>query len=374
MTESILQFGAGRFLRGFVDRFIADRNRSDAPVGHVVVVQSTPGQRAEMINNHPQGYPVVVRGIESGEVVQRVETVDCISRALVASQQWAEVLEIGTSDSLRMVVSNATEAGYVLSQQRSPVPETLPGKLTALLHARFHADKPPLVLLPCELISRNAEKLCELVTRQAEIWDLGRSFSHYVTDHCVWANNLVDCIISNLLADDPLLAENPLTIMAEPYALLAIDQQSLKGASVSDLPLLQHPAVQLVEDLEPYYLRKVRVLNGVHTAMVAKFLGSELETVQAVLADAAGRRWTRDLLYGEILPTLLGRVSGAVQFVDDTLDRFANPFLAHRLSDISLNHQQKVPVRLVPTADDFQQLFGSPPPLLRAAIERKLEH
>ena len=108
--------------------------------------------------------------------------------------------------------------------------------------------------------------------------------------------------------------------------------------------------------------------------MVAKFLGSQLETVQAVLADADGRRWTRDLLYGEILPTLLGRVSGAVKFVDDTLDRFANPFLAHRLSDISLNHQQKVPVRLVPTADDYQQLFGSPPPLLRAAIERNLEH
>lgn len=373
MTETVLQFGAGRFLRGFVDRFIADVNRTSRPMGHVVVVQSTPGQRAEMLNQHPGGYPVVVRGIQRGEVVERIETVDCISRALVATEQWTEVLELGSSDSLKLIVTNATEAGYVLSEQRSPVPETLPGKLTELLYQRFKADKAPPMMLPCELISRNAEKLCDLVSRQAEVWDLGRSFSHYVYDHCVWANNLVDCIISDLPADDPRVCENPLAIMAEPYALLAIDQQSLRGEDGSDFPLLQHPAVELVDDLEPYYLRKVRVLNGIHTAMVAKYLGSELETVQDVLASEAGRRWTRDLLYGEILPTLLGRVVGAVEFADDTLDRFANPFLAHKLRDIRLNHEQKVPVRLVPTADDFQRLFGRPPLLLKAAIERKLE-
>jgi tagaturonate reductase len=91
-----------------------------------------------------------------------------------------------------------------------------------------------------------------------------------------------------------------------------------------------------------------------------------------VLGDEAGNRWTRDLLYGEILPTLLASVEGAVEFVDETLQRFSNPFLSHRLSDIRLNHEQKVPVRLSPTAEDYQHLFGKRPPLLQAAIDAKL--
>ena len=373
MSESVLQFGAGRFLRGFIDRFIAQINQSDGLVEQVVVVQSTSGRRAELLNQQSDGYPVVVRGMQLGEVVERVEQVDCISRALLADRDWQQVLEFASTSDCRLIVSNATEAGYVLSQQQSPVPETLPGKLTAVLFARFKADQEPLIVLPCELIPQNADKLCELVVRQAESWELGRAFIHYVSDQCLWANNLVDCIVSDLPTDDARVIQNPLAIMAEPYALLAIDRHCIEGVQAERFPLMKHAAVQLVDDLQPYYLRKVRVLNGVHTAMVSKFLGSELDTVQKVLKDATGNRWTRDILYGEILPTLLGRVEGAVQFVDNTLDRFANPFLSHRLSDIRLNHEQKVPVRLVPTADDYEKLFQCRPPLLQAAIDRQLE-
>ena len=373
MSETVLQFGAGRFLRGFVDRFIANLNQQSIPVGKVVVVQSTPGKRAELLNQCCDGYPVVVCGIEKGAVVERVETVDCISRALTATEQWSDVLALATSDDLKFVVSNATEAGYVLSRTKDGPPESLPGKLTAVLHERFKADKEPLTILPCELIPQNADKLLDLVIQQGDAWDLGKAFAHYASDHCRWMNNLVDCIVSDLPNDDPRLKDHPLAIMAEPYALLAIEQDDRHYISPENFPLANHAAVELVSNLEPYYLRKVRVLNGVHTAMVAKYLGSSLDTVQRILADDAGQRWARDLLYGEILPTLIGRVEGAVQFVDDTLDRFTNPFLSHRLSDIRLNHEQKVPVRLVPTADDYEHRFGCRPPLLQAAIDTVLQ-
>jgi tagaturonate reductase len=128
----------------------------------------------------------------------------------------------------------------------------------------------------------------------------------------------------------------------------------------------------VVDSLRPYYLRKVRILNGLHTAMVARFTGSGLETVQQVVHDAEGLRWTRDLLYGEIVPTLIGRVADPVAFADATLERFANPFLKHNLSDIRLHHEEKVPVRLQPTAEDYERLYGSRPPLLQAAIDRNL--
>lgn len=370
--QTVLQFGAGRFLRGFIDRFISELNAAGDVQRQVVVVQSTAGGRADLLNQHPEGFPVVVRGIEAGQVIEREVWVDSIRRAIQAKEQWSEVVEVACDPNMQLVVTNATEAGYVLTAEPfspSVSPTTLPGKLTASLFARFQRGGEAVTILPCELISRNGDRLRDLVVQQAEQWGLASDFQHYLAAHCVWLNNLVDCMVSDLPPDHPQRQLNPLAIMAEPYALLAIEQP----IQSTTIPLSQHPAVRLVDELEPYYLRKVRVLNGIHTAMVAKYFGSPLATVQQVLANPEGNRWARDVLYGEILPTLLGKVDGAVEFVDATFDRLRNPFLAHSLRDIRLNHEQKVPVRLVPTADDYQHIFGRRPQLLQSAITTQLK-
>ena len=52
-AETILQFGAGRFLRAFVDRFVQHANDAGQDVGKVVVVQSTPGARAPAPSSVP---------------------------------------------------------------------------------------------------------------------------------------------------------------------------------------------------------------------------------------------------------------------------------------------------------------------------------
>jgi len=373
LTPTVLQFGAGRFLRGFIDRFIHEANESGQAFGRVVVVQSTPGERAARINAQPGGFPVVVRGYERGNLVDRVDPVANIERALVASNQWEEVLTLARSPQLRLLVTNATEAGYVLDAERklpTAAPCTMPGKLTAVLWERYRANAAPLMILPCELIQQNADRLCELVLEQAKQWNLDEGFQSWLAGECRWLNNLVDCMITDLPADDPRLLENPLAVQAEPYALLAI--QTGGGSPESKLSMFEHPAIELVEDLEPYYLRKVRILNGLHTAMVGKFLGRGFETVQQIMNDPAAERWVRDLLFEEIVPTIAYRVEGVAQFAETTLDRFRNPFLAHRLADISLNHAQKVEVRLRPTSDEYQKLFGRPPRRIAEAIERDL--
>jgi tagaturonate reductase len=166
LPETVLQFGAGRFLRAFVDRFIQNANDEGQEVGCVVVVQSTPGQRADRLNSQPDGYHVLVRGYADGELVDRVEPVRSIRRALVAQQQWDEVLAVACSKELRLIVTNATEAGYALDatdRADSAPPNSMPGKLTQVLWERFRAGGTPLVLLPCELIEGNAGKLCQIV-------------------------------------------------------------------------------------------------------------------------------------------------------------------------------------------------------------------
>ena len=364
--ESVLQFGTGRFLRAFVDRFLQHANNGGQNVGTVVVVQTTGGHRAEMLGAQTGGFHVVVRGYEAGQLVDRVETVRSISRALTAGQDWAKVLDVARSPELKYIVSNATEAGYVLDETdtvEAAPPKTLPSKLAQVLWTRYQAGGSPLTLLPCELIERNAARLLDLVRTQTERWRLPNEFRSWLSDRCLWLNNLVDCIVTPPPHDHPLTATDHLFCSAEPYALWAIEKPVGR-----EFELFKHPAIRLVDDLLPFYLRKVRILNGLHSAMTAKFLPLGFETVQDVLASPSANKWIRGLLYEEILPAIAYRVEATAEFADETIDRFRNPFQRHKLADIALNHSAKARVRLQPTFDEYQKLFNRAPTRLAEAL------
>jgi tagaturonate reductase len=364
--ESVLQFGSGRFLRAFVDRFVQHANENGQSVGQVVVVQSTGSGRAESLGTHGGGFHVIVRGYDAGTLVDRVEKVTSVSRGLVAAAEWPAVLDVARSADLRYIVSNATEAGYVLDETDkidAAPPRTLPAKLAQVLWARFQAGGSPVTLLPCELIERNADRLLDLVRTQAARWQLSNAFSAWLGEKCLWLNNLVDCMVTPPPADHALTQLDPLFTSAEPYALWAIEKPPGR-----EVRLFNHPAIQLVDQLAPFYLRKVRILNGLHTAMTAKFLPAGFETVQDVLRDAAATRWVRGLMWEEIVPTIAYRIDDVAAFADETFDRFRNPFMRHRLADIAANHAAKVAVRLKPTHDEYQKLFNRPPPRLTEAL------
>jgi len=365
LPETVLQFGAGRFLRAFVDRFIHQANESGQTVGRVVVVQREIDGRADSLQAQ-DSFTVLVRGYEQGELIERPEPVASISRSIVAADDWREVLRIAGTTELKYIVSNATEAGYKLDpadKLLSHPPASLPGKLTQTLWARFNHRLRGITILPCELIERNADKLRDLVLEQAAAWELPAEFKIWVTNECLWLNNLVDCIVTSPPADHPLAAKDALFTCAEPYALWAIERP-VNG----NLVLFHHPAIQLVDDLSPFYLRKVRILNGMHSAMVAKFKDRGFVTVQDVLKDAKATRWIRDLLYEEIVPTIAYRIPGVAHFADATFDRLRNPYQQHKLSDIALNHADKIRVRLQPTHDEYVQLFGRSPTRLAEAL------
>jgi len=110
--------------------------------------------------------------------------------------------------------------------------------------------------------------------------------------------------------------------------------------------------------------RKVRILNGAHTALVAKALPMGLQTVRAAVEHPVVRPWLEALLFEEIVPVLEGRTEEPAQFARWTLERFANPFLEHRLADIALHHEVKLRSRLWPTLEEYRRHFGRPPRLL----------
>jgi tagaturonate reductase len=371
--ETILQFGAGNFLRAFADLFVHQANQQGQDVGRIVVVQSTGDARANLLNRQGGRYHVVVRGLEDGRVVDRVEECASISRALFAASQWADILAVARSPLLKFVISNTTEAGYAVdSADRggeppgSPVPKSFPAKLLAVLHARWAAGQPGVTLLPCELIEDNSDKLRGIVLDLAAAWNLPGDFRRWVEHDCCWLSSLVDRIVPGKPAEHPLLASDPLLLMAEPFAFWAL--QTKPNAA----RWAEHPAILRTADVKPYFLRKVRILNGAHTALVSKVGLHRFATVREALDDEPTRTWLERLLFEEIVPVLEGRVDGPERFARQAIERFRNPFLAHQLKDIAVHHAAKREVRLVPTYHEYQQQFGRVPPLLDDVLKAPL--
>ncbi len=365
MNESILQFGTGRFLRGFVDLFVHELRQTDAAVGQVAVVQSTDSRRARLINDRGGRYHVAIRGLINGRTIDRTIEVTSIARAIVAAEDWPAALALARDDSLRTIVSNTTEAGYALAHESDAAdapPISFPAKLLRILQARFEADGRPLTILPCELLDDNADRLRQLVGEQADRWQVDRKLLEWMDSECRWCNTLVDRIVSAPKDDDPIAAEDPLMAVAEPFALWLIE------GDLSGCELSAHTAVKNVDQLAPYGLRKVRILNGAHTALVAKAMPLGLETVRQAVADPRVAPWLESLLFEEIVPTIDERTDDAEAFARDVLERFANPFLDHRLADIALHQDAKIQTRLMPTVEEYRRQFGRSPKLLGEVV------
>jgi tagaturonate reductase len=365
LPETILQFGTRKFLRGFADLFVHQANQDGQAVGRVVAVQTTGEERARLLQDQGGRYRVVVRGLAGGRVVERVEESASISRALLAGRQWDEVLAVARARELRYVLSNTAEAGYRLDPEDRPEgapPRSFPAKLLLVLGERFRAGRPGVSVLPCELFEHNADLLRRIVLDLAASWGLPQDLRRWLDTECRWHNTLVDRIVTVQPVDDPRLVGDSLYVVAEPYALWAV--QVKEGTA----GLFRHTALVATPNVDPYFLRKVRILNAAHTAMAVKARARGLHTVLEAMNDPEVRGWLERLLFDEIVPALDGRVDAPEAFARQTLERFRNPYLAHKISDILIYHEDKARIRLVPTRDEFVARFGRRPARLDEAI------
>lgn len=340
-TTPILQFGTSRFLQAHADLFISDAMAEGRALGPVTVVQSSgdPSRRRRLeALAAPGGYPVLVRGIENGAPVEREVRATAIARALATETDWPEIVRIAVEEA-EIILSNTGDAGW-MPQAADELPYftqamSYPAKLTQLLLARFQAGGRPLTVMPAELVARNGDKLRARIFELAP--PLSDEFAAWVAEKVVFANSLVDRIVS-----EPL---EPAGAVAEPYALWAIE-----NAPNLIVPCT-HPAIRLVPDLKQIETLKLHVLNLGHTYLVANWLargGDRDRLVRDEMADAAIRADLADLYEQEVLPTFLaaGYGDAARDYVETTLERFANPFLVHRLSDIAQNHDEKTQRRI----------------------------
>ncbi len=375
LPEKVLQFGTGVFLRGFIGYFIDQANRQGVFGGRVVAVGSTGSGRTQKLNAQDGLYTLVVQGMADGQEVDEVQIISSISRALSARDQWDEVLACAANPDLSVIVSNTTEVGIVLDPTDHPdltPPHSFPGKLTAFLYARalafdFDPAQAP-VILPCELLISNGDRLRGIVETLAGRWYGESAFAEWL-GACRFCNTLVDRIVPGTPDAEKQTAlfkrigyRDDLLITAEPYRLWAVEGDE---ALIERLPFLNaDPGIIVDEDITPYRERKVRILNGTHTGMVPAGMQYGLETVREAVADPVFGPFVRRIMLDEIVPSLDVDRAGAETFAQEVLDRFSNPFIVHPLRNIMLQATMKTRVRVVPSIQSHLEKTGTLPPAL----------
>jgi tagaturonate reductase len=246
-------------------------------------------------------------------------------------------------------------------------PRSFPGKLTRFLYERGRAfDYDPargVVVIPCELIAENGDRLREIVLALAARWGLDPRFGQWVESSVPFCNTLVDRIVPGTPSGDQrqkLVAElgyeDALLTVCEVYRLFAIEA----GDAAPRLRFAAaDPGILLTDDVTPYRERKVRILNGGHTVMVPAALLLGCETVREAVEHPLVGRFLERVLFQEIVPSL--DVPGGEQFAREVVDRFANPFIRHALFDITLQAAMKTRVRVVPSIVGYAKRSGKAP-------------
>lgn len=358
----VLQIGEGNFLRGFFDWMIYECNKKELFNGGIAVTQPRPSGKAkiEELKRQDGLYTLMTRGLQNGQQVDTKEIISVFTEAIDPYSEWSKFMALAEIPTLEFVVSNTTEAG--LTYQESAFTEgvpivSFPGKLTAFLYRRFQhfqgdASK-GLIMLPCELLARNGDTLKECILRHSQDWKLPASFIDWLEKHNLFLNSLVDRIVPGYPTTEAekWFAEwgyrDAMLNVAEPYHLWVIEADP---ALDERLPLQKAGLnVHWVEDLTPFQVRKVRILNGLHTLMTPMALLHGLEEVRETVEHPEFGAFIQETMEREIVPSLVYDVKMTMAYAETVMERFKNPFLRHRLADIALNSISKFKVRLLPS-------------------------
>lgn len=357
----ILQIGEGNFLRAFADFYVQTANEKSVMDAEVYICQ--PRQNTKVINALKAQncqWDVLLRGRKNGAVIDHRKHINCVSACIDTVGEYDKLEKLFCDKDLRIIISNTTEAGICFNNndkfENSPA-VSFPGKVTALLYKRYLAGFGGVLFLPVELIEDNGDALKKCVLDYARLWRLESGFAQYVNNDCVFCCTLVDRIVTGHIDSD----SDACSVACEPYESWVIQDNPMCRAlfPVDKLGL----NVTFTNDLKTYRTRKVRILNGAHTMSVLCAFLCGFDIVRDMMNNEIFSKYI-NIGLDEIKQTIDLPQDELDSFAGNVLERFNNPFIDHKLLDISLNSISKFKARCLDTVLDYVKTNNRCPAIL----------
>ncbi|MBF0680004.1 MAG: mannitol dehydrogenase family protein [Devosia sp.] len=361
VSPGIVHLGIGAFHRAHMAVYVDDLLAEDPSWGIVGASLRRPDTKDALA---PQDglYTIAVR--DASGTHPRV--IGSILSVMDANSEREELLTLMASPAIRIVSLTVTEKGYCHDpatgelDERHPdivhdlgnptTPKSAPGMLVEALARRKAAGIAPFTVMSCDNLPSNGETAKRIVTRFAALReaDLGA----WVKD-VAFPSTMVDRIVPSTTDADRaevtglIGAEDAWPIMTEPFTQWVIEDHFPAGR-----PAFEKVGAQLVKDVEPFELMKLRMLNGSHSTMAyLGYLGG-YEYISEVMGDPAYVKLIHGLMTEEAMPTLDMPGTDLGAYRDELLERFRNPALKHRTWQIAMDGSQKLPQRLLGTIRD----------------------
>ncbi len=321
----------------------------------------------------PQNFLYTVTERANGAVSTRL--IDVIDRVLVAPDDAQAIVDALADPQTHIVTLTVTEKGYyrnpadgslriddpaVVHDLSGAAPQTIYGFLAAGLARRRAKGAGGLTILPCDNLPGNGASTWRLLTEYLTICD---------PDLLAWADRnvtapdtMVDRIVpattpkERRLAAEILGQEDAGAIVTEPFR-----QWVMEDRFAGPRPAWCRVGAQVVADVAPFELAKLRLLNASHSTVAYIGLQCGHTHVHEAVADPGLRRFVIDQL-AEAVPTL--RQADGLNpdaYIAAILDRFGNADLRHRLDQIAMDGSLKLPQRwFVTVADRLDRGEDSP--------------
>ncbi|KXO91351.1 mannitol dehydrogenase family protein [Tsukamurella pseudospumae] len=383
-TAAIVHFGVGGFHRAHQATYLDTLLSVDPAAGDwgIVGVGLRPADAAMRDALLPQDclYTLTLKHPD-GAVATGV--LGAIFGYLYAPDDPEAVIERLADPRTRIVSLTITEGGYnivaatgefdagdpdvVSDLVPGAVPRTVFGYLTEALRRRRDRGLPAFTVMSCDNIEGNGDVARRTVGAFARLVD--PELADWIETNVRFPNSMIDRITpatppelrSEVLARTGIDDRWP--VVAEPFTQWVLEDSFSHGR-----PALETVGVQVVPDVRPYELMKLRLLNAGHQALghFARLLGYTY--VHDAAADPDIRELLRRYMLDEAGPTLDSLPGVDVDdYVATLLERFSNPAIADTVARLCLDASDRIPKFLLPViasrADE-----GAAAPLAAAVV------
>ncbi len=362
LKSGIVHLGLGAFFRAFGALYVEDAiAREGGDWGIIGASLKRPDQRDRL---SPQNglYTALERG--PGGDVARV--VGSVLDVLVAPEDPDRLVEAMANSSIRIVTLTVTEKGYChdpatgrLDRDHADIrhdlsdparPASAVGFLVEALARRRARGLRPFTVLCCDNLPHNGRVVAGLVGEFASLRD--PDLAAWIAAEATFPATMVDRIVPATTAEDigrvaaltGLRDEAP--VIHEPFCQFVIEDRFVDGIR----PDFGAVGVELVEDVTPFELMKLRMLNGTHSALAYLGYLAGHETIVDTVSDPVFARFVDRLWREEIIPAVPPPPGTDLSaYADALLERYRNPAIRHRTWQIAMDGSQKLPQRLLGT-------------------------
>jgi mannitol 2-dehydrogenase len=382
--KGVVHLGVGGFHRShqavYFDRLLARGHRGWGITG--VGVLAADRRLHAALHTQDRLYTLVLKDPD-GSIEPTV--IGSLVDLLLLDDDPEAVLAVMAAPETRIVTMTITEGGYstdkatgrfrlddvLAADLTATVPGTAFGLLTEALRRRRAAGTPPFVVVSCDNVEGNGDLARQTLVEFARLQQAhtGDDLADWIAAGVAFPNSMVDRITPATTDEDRqrLTAETGVVdqwpVVAEPYL-----QWVLEDRFGDARPPLDEVGVQLVADVRPYELMKLRLLNASHQVM--SYLGylAGHRRVDEVMADPLFTELVERYMRDEATPTLPPVPDTDLAAYRRTLlERFANPAVSDTLARNCAEGSERIATFVLPVVRD-QLRDGGPIDLAVLAV------